>query len=241
MLTKPDGAMLNVNGDGYGVGWYSDEPTPCVVKGKDPIWNNDNLKNICHHTSASLFMAHVRLTTTGTAQRENSHPFSHENWLFQHNGFVSEFPSIRRALQMEIAPELYPHLKGTTDSETFFLLALTYGLKKHPKKAIEKLVERLKKAVEPQNEGCFNLSCVMSDGEKLYTVRTSHNVTPHTQFYSTSPACMQDFTEDAFLPKNSALVVSEPLNSLSDNWQEVPPGSFVTIAGGVVDVQALNV
>ena len=242
MLRHPDGTMLNVNGDGYGAGWYSGEAEPCVVKGKDPVWNNENFKNVCRHTKSSLFMAHVRLTTTGEVHRENSHPFSYKNWLFQHNGYISDFPSVQRDLQMDIAPELYPFVRGTTDSETFFYLALTYGLEKDPKAAMEKLYQRLCKALADRGEGCFNLSCAFSDGKKLYTIRAARGVQTNTQFYSSNPECLDDFEDNnTFLPDRSVLVVSEPLNDLSGKWDEVPDGSFVTIAGGKVDVQKLAI
>mgnify|MGYP005843597667 CR=1 FL=1 len=81
-----------------------------------------------------------------------------------------------------------------------------------------------------------------SDGRKLYTVRISQVVKPSTQFYSTNPKCLDDFEDsDTFLPDGSVLLVSEPLNDLSDKWTEVPSGSFVTISGGEVDVKKLNV
>jgi len=147
------GALLQTNGDGYGAGWYGEEQQACVVKGKDPIWNNENFTNICRHTKSGLFMAHVRLTTTGKVHWENSHPFAYKNWVFQHNGEISDFPKIRRDLQFDIAPELYPELNGTTDSETFFLLALTYGLQDDPKRALQKLVERLQKVAIDHDTG----------------------------------------------------------------------------------------
>lgn len=241
MLKHPDGTILNVNGDGYGAGWYSGEDVPCVIKEEIPVWNSENFKNICHHTSSGLFMAHVRLTTTGEVHRENSHPFSYKNWLFQHNGYITNFHEVQRDLQMDIAPELYPCVRGTTDSETFFYLALTYGLEKDPKAAMEKLYKRLCAANEKRGEGSFNLSCAFSDGKRLYTIRAADGVDANTQFYSNKPECLDDFEDnDTFLPDGSVLVVSEPLNDLSDKWEEVPAGSFVTIKNGDVDVQALE-
>lgn len=242
MLQHPDGTMLNVNGDGYGAGWYSEEDTPCVVKEEIPVWNSENFKNICHHTSSHLFMAHVRLTTTGEVHRENSHPFAYKNWLFQHNGYITDFHEVQRDLQMDIAPELYPCVRGTTDSETFFYLALTYGLEQNPKAAMEKLYNRLVEANKKRGGGRFNLSCAFSDGHKLYTIRVADGVAPNTQFYSSNPKCLDDFEDnDTFLPEGSVLLVSEPLNDLSDKWTEVQDGSFVTIWGGEVAVQGLSI
>lgn len=94
-----NGILLQTNGDVHGVGWYAEDiDYLCIVKDKGPIWNNKNLKNICFFTRAHIFMAHVRLTTTGKVRRENSHPFSYKNWVFQHNGYIRNFFKVRRDL-----------------------------------------------------------------------------------------------------------------------------------------------
>ncbi len=48
------------------------------------------------------------------------HPFSYENWLFQHNGSIPEFSKLKRQLMFDVAPELFPHIARSTDSETLF-------------------------------------------------------------------------------------------------------------------------
>lgn len=237
-----DGQLLQTNGDGHGVGWYTKGINePCVYKDKDPIWNDQNLKNVCRHTRSHLFMAHIRLTTTGSVHRENSHPFAYENWVFQHNGEISDFPKLRRALQMDIRPDLFHNLQGTTDSETFFYLALTYGLQTDPIGAIRKLITRLNEAGETfKTEGELNLSCAMSDGETLYTIRYGKNVKANTQFYSRNTECLSDFADNCLsLGTDSVLFVSEPLDSLSVNWTEVPENSFTRAKNGQVEIERL--
>lgn len=236
------GSLLRTNGDGYGAGWYDGEDEqPCVVKGADPIWNSENFINICNHVKSALFMAHARLTTTGQVHRYNAHPFHYKNWLFQHNGEISDFPKIRRSLQMDIAPDLYPHLQGTTDSETFFLLALTYGLETNPKRALQKLVTRLRQAAKDHDtQGKLNLSCVMSDGQNLYTIRYSENAPANTQFYSHNTESLGDFSDDyETLPKHNTVFVSEPLDDLSDKWTEVPVNSFTHTYQGNSVIESL--
>ena len=225
------GHLLNTNGDGFGVGWYKEKPEPGLFKDERPAWHDENLKSICYQIKSHIFFAHIRATTTGEIQRTNCHPFQYKNWLFQHNGHVSSFEKIRRELQFEIAPELYPSLKGTTDSETFFYLAITYGLFNQPKQALQKMVSRVIQALEKaEPEGVLNLSCALSDGEALYTLRFSHGEEPMTQFYSTDTECFVDFDKKAsIIPGNSTVVVSEPLDPGSDKWVEVPNNTFTTI------------
>jgi predicted glutamine amidotransferase len=135
---KEDGSLWTTNGDGFGIGWYANKPEPGLFKDAMPAWNDQNLHELCAQTKANLFFAHVRASTQGGVQRNNSHPFKYKNWLFQHNGDVEGFSKLKRTLQNEVAEELYPMIRGNTDSETSFYLALTYGLQENPKTALEK-------------------------------------------------------------------------------------------------------
>ena len=231
------GQLLSTNGDGFGIGWYDKRKEPGLFKDDLPAWHNTNLNNLCHQVKAHIFMAHIRATTTGDIQRANCHPFRYKNWLFQHNGHVSHFPQIRRELQLSIAPELYPLLQGTTDSETFFYLAITLGLLDEPKAAMQKMVEKVLQALlKIDQDGVLNLSCAISDGEKLYTIRYSHNEAPMTQFVSTDTACMAEFAKAIpRIPSGSTVVVSEPLDNISSKWRKIANNSFTTISNNKVD------
>lgn len=238
-----DGTLMGTNGDGFGVGWYSERPNPGLFKEQTPAWSNENLKEVCRQVRANIFFAHVRATTTGAVQRTNCHPFKHENWLFQHNGDVSEFEKIRRDLQMDIAPELYNELKGTTDSETFFLLALTYGMKDDPKRGLQKMVERVRRALSDQKieNPYVNLSCAISNGKKVHTIRYASGTPSKTQFYSTDPVRIHGVDENkgkTYYPEDNVVIVSEPLDRFgSDKWIPVPDNSFTTVENGAVKVE----
>lgn len=226
------GQLLSTNGDGFGIGWYDQRKEPGIFKDDLPAWHDKNLENLCHHIRAHTFMAHVRATTTGDIQRTNCHPFSYKNWLFQHNGQVSHFPKLRRELQLAIAPELFPCIHGNTDSETFFLLAVTYGLMENTKLALQRLVEKVLETLQKvDKDGVLNLSLAISDGINMYTLRFSHNEAPMTQFYSTDQACILDFesNEKPELPNGCTVVVSEPLDSINTKWQAIENNSFTTI------------
>lgn len=242
MLFRHDGSLLTTNGDGFGIGWYNLKEEPGLFKGSEPAWGNENLNEICSQTRSHLFMAHIRAASTGAIQRTNSHPFKYKNWLFQHNGYVNHFEHIRRDLQFDIAPEFFSVLKGTTDSETLFLLALTYGLQKNPKAALERMIRRVKDACA-KSEIPFDLtlSCAISDGTHLYTIRYTSSEKSHSQFYSTYAECLKEINADSpTLPANSVVVVSEPLDQSGEHWHEMPQDSFAIIKQGVVEIQQLE-
>lgn len=239
---RPDGTVLSTNGDGFGMGWYGRKREPGLFRVPSPAWNNENISELCAQISSRLFMAHIRAASVGAIQRSNVHPFKYKNWLFQHNGYVSDFEVLRRDLQFDIAPELFPRLSGTTDSETLFLLALTYGLEDNPKAAMEKVIQRVLRACETHRvPPDVILSCAISNGHTLYTLRYSSSDRLHSQYYSTHAECLRDLNEDNhIMPENSVVVVSEPLDQSGELWQEMPANSFGTIASGIVRTEQLS-
>ncbi len=243
MNFREDGSLMAVNADGFGIGWYAERSQPGLYKDDRPAWSNHNFHELCRQIRARIFLAHVRATTTGSVQQSNCHPFKYKNWLFQHNGDVTDFPKIRRELQCEIAPEFFNELKGTTDSETFFLLALSYGLQDNPKKALKEMVKRVKAAMKNNGyDGHLNLSCALSDGQKVHTLRYSHNVQSKSQFYSTESGWIYERGTSApstnFFPEDNIVIVSEPLDRLDNKWKEVPDNSFTTIFQNDIKVES---
>ncbi len=240
---KADGSILAVNGDGFGLGWYAYRDEPALFKTAEPAWANENINEICAHVKSRIFMSHVRAASSGAVERNNAHPFKYKNWLFQHNGYLSHFAIVKRDLQFEIAPEFFNCLQGTTDSEVLFLLALTYRLENNPKAAMEKLINKTREVCE-KNKVSFNLvmSCALSDGKSVYTMRFATGDLVHSQYFSTHKDCMKDIDKNGIaIPEGSFVVVSEPLDKEMKYWEEMPVGSFATINNGKIKIETLGV
>ena len=128
------------NGDGFGVGWYGEGIEPAVYRSVEPAWNDRNLREIAGQVRTPMLLAHVRASTGTPVQRSNCHPFRHGQWLWMHNGVLRGFHEIRRDLVMAVDPTLFPDIEGSTDSETLFFLALTFGLVDDPVDAVARAV-----------------------------------------------------------------------------------------------------
>ena len=128
------------NGDGFGVGWYDEGGTPRLYRSVHPAWNDRNLRELAAGVSSPLFFAHIRASTGTAIQETNAHPFRHGRWLWMHNGLIREFSRVRRELVLAIDDSLFPSIEGTTDSETMFYLALTFGLESDPVAAVARMV-----------------------------------------------------------------------------------------------------
>ena len=250
LLSRPDHslidqsreALLNVvttNGDGFGVGWYCDDQYPGSFRDTHPAWNNDNLRHIARHVRSHLFLAHVRAASGTAVQESNCHPFQFGRWLFQHNGVVPSFSHLKRSLQFDVDPRLFPHILGTTDSETLFFLAITFGLADDPKGAFERMVGLVEAARTSAGvEDPFTLSAAASDGRRLFAVRYSSDGDSPTLFHSCHAHALRviDGSYEA-LPDDGVVVLSEPLDALAEHWKAVPESSFVSLRDGEVFVE----
>src|SRR4029079_789105 len=96
-----------------------------------------NLHELAAHIESPLFLAHVRATSGTAVQETNCHPFRHGRWLMVHNGVIDGFHLMRGDLMLAVAPERCDEIRGSTDSEVLFHLALTFGLHGHPVDALE--------------------------------------------------------------------------------------------------------
>src|SRR6187200_538882 len=94
------------NGDGFGVGWYGDRPTPATFRSIEPAWNDRNLRELAGHITSPLFFSHIRASSGTAIQQTNCHPFRHGRWLWMHNGLIRGFSEVKRELTLAVDPTL---------------------------------------------------------------------------------------------------------------------------------------
>ena len=229
------------NGDGFGVGWYGDGEDPALYKGVDPAWNDQNLREISRQIRSRVIFAHIRAATGTPVQYTNCHPFRHGKWLWMHNGQIASFQEVKRELVMAVDPALYPFIKGSSDTETFFFLALTFGLEQDPPLAVERAVGFIERVCHDHGiEHPMRMSVAASDGHSVWGFRYSSEGVPPSLFYSTDVETLRKQHPDMpifqTLSDESRLIVSEPLGDLAGVWNEVPLSSYGVIRQGE-DVQ----
>jgi len=225
------------NGDGFGVGWYDDNPTPGVFRSIEPAWNDQNLREISGHVTSGHVFAHLRAAIGSAVQQTNCHPFRHGRWLFMHNGFIDGYAQIKRDLVLAIDESLYPAIKGQADTEVLFYLALTFGLEDDPVEAVARtvgLVEAVgrRKGVKHPFQGTI----ATTDGERTWAFRYSSEGKSRSLFFTGHiPTLRQLYPEREVLfevSDDARLVVSEPIGDLPGAWNEVPESSYGVIGNG---------
>jgi glutamine amidotransferase len=225
------------NGDGFGVGWYGAQETPAVFHSMEPAWNDRNLREMSGHISSGVVFAHIRASTGSPVQQTNCHPFRHGRWLWMHNGLIHDFNKVKRDLVLEVDPTNYNELEGTTDSEVFFHLALTYGLESDPPAAVERAVGLIEATGKRHGVSHpIQMTVATTNGDSIWAFRYSSEGKSRSLFYSTDVRTLRAQHPDNpvlhEVSDESRLVVSEPLGDLAGAWNEVPESSYGVIQEG---------
>lgn len=211
-------AKSAVNGDGFGLGWYGDRDEPGLFRDVRPAWSDENLLSLTSQIRSRLFFAHVRASTGTATTRANCHPFRHNCWMFMHNGKIGGWDGLRRPIEAAIPDALFPFRQGTTDSEVIFLLLLANGLEADPQGACSKTLRFIQEIMSRAGETePLRVTAAMSDGKHIYALRHASDTFPETLYIRQRQR------------SDGMLVVSEPLDDGRDDWEAVPPQSFVTL------------
>ena len=225
------------NGDGFGVGWYTAEETPGVYRAIEPAWNDRNLQDLAAHIRSPLVFAHIRAAIGSVVQETNCHPFRHGRWLFMHNGFIDGFREVKRDLVLAVDPSLYPSIEGSSDTEVFFHLALTFGLEDDPPSAVEAAVGLIEEVGRKHGfEHPIQMTVATTDGTSVWAFRYSSQRQSRSLFYSTDVPTLRALHPEveilATVSDESRLIVSEPLRDLPGAWNEVPESSYGVVQPG---------
>ncbi len=181
-----------------------------------PAWSDPNLRHLAYQIRAGLFFAHVRASTGTETIRPNCHPFAHGRWLFMHNGQIGGYETVRRELEARIPDKYYPHRQGTTDSELIFYLLLANGLDRDPAGALSAVIEVVEGTMTKAGiKQPFRFTASLTDGETIYAVRHSSDDKPPTLYHGTRD--------------DGLMVVSEPLDTETEQWRAVPPEHLLIV------------
>jgi glutamine amidotransferase len=226
------------NGDGTGLGWYGRRELPALFRTTSPAWGDENLLELATEISSGLFLAHVRAGTGAPVQQTNCHPFRYGKWLFVHNGYIAGFPELRRELLMAVRPDLFGNIRGSTDSELMFHLALTFGLEDDPLGGLESMAGFVEARAEAAGfPAALQMTVGLSDGRSLYAARYASGPVVNTLFVSEDADSVRRLYPSnerlTHFPDNARVVVSEPLVHLPGVWREVPVSTALIVGRGL--------
>lgn len=235
-----------LNGDGFGVGWYTPEidATPCVFRSLTPAWNNQNLQRLSEHVKSSCFFAHVRAASPGMRVGEdNCHPFQCGRYLWMHNGTIEGFWQIRRRLRASLPDHLYNSIEGTTDSEHAFAVFLNLIGDIDRKHSTSEIGQALVKTVahleawtaETKSTAPSYYNFAVTDGQSVAAIRyvSDPKVEPASLYYAAGRKyeCANGVCQlvDCDAGEQSVVIASERLSEDNSHWTRVAPNHLLTV------------
>jgi len=204
-----------VNADGFGAGWYvPSRPEPVRYRRAQPIWADASFASLAPTIASGCVLAAVRSATVGYAGDEScAAPFTHDRYLFSHNGALAKPGLARAALQNAIT--WVPDAQAGVDSALLFGLATSYWMAGAD--LAGGLAEMARNA-GPVADG--RLTSIATDGTALAGVTWDEPLYVRTTAAGTTLAAEPD--DDAA------------------GWRQVPDRHVVTVTASGVTISALE-
>lgn len=211
-----------LNADGFGLGWYDAQPknAPYYYKNVLPIWNDANLPQLGRYVQSHCYLGYVRSATSNlSVDIINCQPFSHQNLLFIHNGYIDDFrKTLYRPIRNNLNDYAYQRIEGTTDSEHIFALIVN-EIENHNlslAEALQNTIAKLVKLSQVDDIG-FSANIILSNGQELAACRYTNREVCPTLYY----------IKDGYLDSAAVIVASEPM--FEGNWISCPEQSIIDI------------
>lgn len=259
LVTRPENSLINqstharertepLNGDGFGLAWYvPDDPTPARFRSITPAWNNANLAELSRVTRSRCILAHVRAASSDrfNVAEANCHPFRHGPFTFMHNGHIEGFERIRRPLMDSLSDAGFAGIRGTTDTEHVFALALEHLRGHEGESSCDLLADALQGAVNgvlallsahaPGHHAYLNL--VLADGHHAAACRFSTDaehidslyLSEGSQYRCEGGVCTMSAPSRS---DRAVLISSEPLNE-GPRWQPIERNHIALVDAGL--------
>ena len=203
--------------DGWGVSGFSADRAVYFARRAEPATQGEQEFNQAGEravkSGAPIVIAHFRKASGSEPAIANTHPFHYRDWVFAHNGTIygaaASFPLV------EAEPQ------GQTDSELFFLsmwekvhaaIDPTEALAAFLKKTREQLV-------------FTSLNFLLSDGKHLWAYRDFGD--KRMEKGETLKDREDYYTLYTTKIGKTSVISSEPLKSLSKDWQAIAPRTLM--------------
>lgn len=218
----------SVNADGWGISWYDGDGPARRLAEPRPLWQEEALEGVLGGIRSGLAVAALRNATPGIpVDRSGLLPLTLDRWSFVLNGFVPDFHAAHmRALRAELPDGLYARLRGASDSETLFLLAVAQvEAGADPLEALRAVAARVAARV---GEAEAQLTMLLTGGRELALLRTSTVAETNSLYLARGHA----------LAPGGTLVASEPLDE--GTWEALPAHAALRVTREAVEVEALE-
>lgn len=227
------------HGHGWGIATYEDHH-PRVERQAWAAYHGEHFRDTAERVYSRTVIAHVRKATVGPAAIENTHPFSHAEWAFAHNGTVPRFAELRDRLLDAMTAEHRAGVAGLTDSEHVFhyLLSLIDAAPEEP--LLHTLRAGLLQIVswcrDADPDARIGLNVLLTDGERLVGSRLGRTLF-HVERHGVFDCEICGFPHIHHMPGRdyrAVVIASEPITH--ERWTEMADGVVYEV-GDEMDIR----
>tara|TARA_B100000674_G_C37953934_1_gene968616 strand:- start:703 stop:1542 length:840 start_codon:yes stop_codon:yes gene_type:complete len=224
-LSKCNWRDHEMNVDGFGISWYSDNNKIYNYKNIVPPWNDNNLKNLSEYINSKFFFSHIRaikpFSSKSIVHEFNCHPFMYKNYLWMHNGDIKNISNLQKYVYSNCEKDILENIKGNTDSElTFYIFLNSLNNEINEKKYLpyrkytEKIKWAIRKIIELNNEEVCSLNFAFTDGKTIICTRfiNTKDEQPPSLYYRIEKKN----------DKKNIIISSEPINYNKEEWRLLP-------------------
>ncbi|MCB9633281.1 MAG: class II glutamine amidotransferase [Sandaracinus sp.] len=222
---------------GWGLGFYQNGEV--LHKKRPQLTGPVEWEALARDVVSDCVVLHLRQPTVGDFRTQNTHPFRLRRWLFAHLGTIGRFEAIEQPLRAALPDFLSRAIRGTTDSELFFLTILSFlhdaGQLDRPdaddeavltalRSAIA-LVDRLVAEVRGPTSG---LDLVLTNGRSMYAVRRGAPMSFVERRGLHDPPGELPPTTSGPSTLRYVMVVGEPAGD-APGWTSIDDGTIVVV------------
>lgn len=107
---------------GWGLAVHCQETGWSLEKHPEHAGSHARFTEVAHAARGEVLLAHVRKRTVGPIGVANTHPFRRGDWVFAHNGTITD----EAWLDAGVSPARRAEIEGQTDSERYFAKILSH-------------------------------------------------------------------------------------------------------------------
>jgi len=222
--------------DGWGVGFYPDGFSACVIKEPTPSTESPFAQFLksANIIRSKIVISHVRTASKGAVTYRNTHPFIRElfgrEWVFAHNGtIIREMPK----------PRFY-HPIGETDSEAAFCLVLDRLRELGREAQLEEKAKIIEDEARKFSELSNIFNFLMSDGEHLYAFRSNRGrlyytirTPPHSSVLKLADEDFEVDLSDLKGENEVATIVATRELTVGETWISLPAEKLTIFKDGL--------
>lgn len=231
-------------GDGWGIGFYMDN-IPKAIKSEKPVYvEHEKFASAVQAANSRIVIAHVRrasnprgLPRERLISVENSQPFSHDRYVFVHNGTIRIPDEVADCLG-----EWKSMIKGVNDSEVYFWYITRHMVEcaTFPE-AMRRFQDDLSvlwqsaKKKSTYDRPYVGLNVLFSDGKALHAYCKYDR-----EDESEVSICLKDepVLQMSYLSDPTRLIVASEKTNHEEKWRALKSGELLTgqTVGGNIEI-----